>query len=391
MPSVSPAPVLRVSSTVVLLLTLCALSSPVPAQVVDPSVQSAGMGGASVAAFWLDQPNVYINPALAGFQRGVTYSYGTTEIPVNLPFLFSAPDIKFQTHQILVGARGVGLEITGKPIESLGRLRADYGPTEVTDIDGNVIGEANVIEDIRTLAIGVDVIALIASFQEASSGEPAPIRNRLSVAFGHAWKNQNIRYEPDFGFEESEEDVKDIGALVRFAALDQIGSTLGEASQDTKLRLEVAGAYSEQNWDEGFGLKHYGASVRLTIAPPTSGEGWLADFGSPSIGLGLLWTGVDEGSVENTNLFGAEATVYDILYLRGGLVDENFSDSFPGLDDFRDPEPSFGGGVKLHYRKTIGVRFDYARFPFGILGGEVDRFQASVFLDPVRIWKQVGQ
>jgi hypothetical protein len=150
----------------------------------------------------------------------------------------------------------------------------------------------------------------------------------------------------------------------------------------------VAGGYSEQNWDEdysgdlqsSFDLIHYGASVRLTVAPSTTGEGWLADFGSPAIGFGLAWTGVDERIfAEKTNLFGAEASLWDIVYLRGGYVDENFGDG----------EASFGAGVKLHYRKMIGARFDYAKFPMGDIGNnDLDRYQVTAFLDPVRLWRR---
>jgi hypothetical protein len=382
MPFVSSLPGARFVSIVLPFLALCAGASSAEAQAtdIDPSVQSAGMGGATIAAFWLDQPNSYLNPALMGFQRGITYSFGTTNIPTTVPFLFTS-EPKFTSHQILLGARGIGFEITGKPIESLGRLRLDYGPTEITDINGNVIGEANLIEDVRTLAIGVDVIALIASFQEASSGEPASIRDRLSVAVGHAWKN----HEVEFGVEEEEEDTKDIGALVRYAALDQIGSTLGEASQIARCRFEIAGAYSRQDWDEEFlATNRYGASVRLTVALPTDGEGWLADFGSPSVGFGLLWTSIDAGS-NSTNQFGAEATLYDILYLRGGLVEDYFvADFLQGYPEL-GTEFAFGGGVKLNYRKMLGARFDYARFP-GVFH-EMDRFQGSVFVDPIRLWQ----
>ena len=392
MSSVSSLPAVRAASSVMLLLALCSAPPSAEAQSLaanlDPSVQSAGMGGATVAAFWLDQPNTYINPALVGFQRGITYSFGTTDFPSFSPFTFQS-EYKFQTHQILVGAHGIGLEITGKPIEALGRLRVDYGPTEITDIDGNVIGEATFFEDVRTLAIGVDVIALLASFQEASGGEPASIRNRLSIALGHAWKDIEVSLEPDFGFEGEEEHTKDLGALVRYAALDQIGSTLGEASQETKCRLDVAGAYSRKNWDEEAfsSFSHYGASVRLTVATPTDGEGWIAAFGSPSIGFGLLWTALDAGG-DATNSFGAEATVFDILYLRGGVVEDYFvTGFFPGFAELRT-EATFGGGVKLNYRKMLGARFDYARFPASVFY-DVDRFQGSLFVDPIRLWQAV--
>lgn len=345
----------------------------------DPSVSSSGMGGATVAAFWLDQPNVWINPALASFQRGITYSYGTTK-----PIPAFNDEIKFQSHQILLGAHGIGVEVTGKPVESLGKLRVDYGPSEISDIEGNVIGEVDAYEEVRTFAVGVDLVRLFASFQEASSGKPSEIGRRLSIAVGHAWKKTKL----DLGFTAGEEEVEDLGALVRVAPLDQIGVRLGEASSETRWRLEVAGGYAEQDYNEpeadeiiiDLDYTHYGASLRLTVAPPTTGEGWLLDFGSPAIGIGLAWTRRDEEQSRATNLFGAEASLWDIVYLRGGYVDENFGDG----------EVSCGAGVALRYRHAIGARFDYARFPQGdIEDNDIDRYQVTAFLDPVLLWREL--
>ena len=372
--------------TVLALLFLSVvIATPAAAQVTnvtlfDPSIQSAGMAGATVAAFWQDLPNVWANPALASFQRGIRYSYGTTQL---LPSVTEG--IYLKSHQILLGAHGIGLEVSGKPVDSLGKIRLDYGLTEITDINGNVIGEINAYEEVRTLAIGVDLVALFASFQEATRGEPSAIRQRLSIAVGHAWKD----IVADLGFAAGESEVRDIGALVRVAALDQIGATLGEASTDTRCRLELAGGYSEQNYNEEFSedldtyadLTQYGASVRLTVANPTTGEGFLRDFGTPAIAVALAWTQTDEGFGANTNRFGAEGSLWDLIYLRGGYVDDKAGDVHG---------PSFGGGVSLQYRKAVGARFDYARYPLAEgLRSDLDRFQITAFLDPVRFWREM--
>ena len=125
MSSVSPLPLSRF---VLMSLALCSLASSARAQVLglDPSVQSAGMGGATVAAFWLDQPNSSINPALMGFQRGITYSFGTTDIPSSFPFVFSS-EAKFQTHQIALPPEQAGRRLD----QALAQLLPQYSRTRI--------------------------------------------------------------------------------------------------------------------------------------------------------------------------------------------------------------------------------------------------------------------
>src|SRR5512138_1530512 len=154
-----------------------------PSQFFDPSIEAAGMGGASIAAFWEENPNDHANPALMGFHKGLRYSYGTTQLLAEL-----APDVHYRTNRILAGAWGVGVAMTGKPIDSIGRLRIDYGQSEVTDINGNVIGTAEAHEDVRSFAVGLSVFDLISSIRVAKGGEPLSFSRRLSLSLGHAWK-----------------------------------------------------------------------------------------------------------------------------------------------------------------------------------------------------------
>ena len=370
---------------VFLVSVLAALVSVTPAvaqidgfvTIFDPSIQSAGMGGATAAVFWQDMPNVWINPSLVSFHRGIRYSYGTTKL---LPDL--ADDVTLKSHQILIGGHGIGVEVSGKPIDDVGKIELDYGESEITDINGNVIGTIEAFEKASTFAVGVDLVALLASFQEAKTGEPSVLRQRLSIAFGHTWKH----LEGDFGFATGELDVKDVGALVRVAALDQIGSTLRETSTDTRCRLEIAGGYSEQNYDEeasdtyytDLDFTQYGASLRLTVAPPSSEGAFARDYGTPAIGVGVAWTLSDVGFGDDTNRFGGEVSIYDILFLRGGYIDDKLTDVHGA---------TFGGGVALQYRGKYGARFDYARVPLSdLLDSHQNRYQVSVFVDPFRLF-----
>jgi hypothetical protein len=323
----------------------------------DPSVQSAGMGGATVAVFWQDAPNVWSNPALASGLRGIRYSYGSTELMSG--FL---EEVTLQSHQIFVGGYGVGLEISGKPIESLGRVRLNLGT--------GLIGPGVAIQpyqEVRSLALGVDLFSLLANLQAARGSEPSPILRRVSVAAGHTWKDIVQEYEI---FTDTS-DAKDFGALVRVSPVDQI-ERLGETNPETRYRLELAGGYSEQNY-EVTDWKRFGASVRLTMAPPTSGEGFIQEFGSPAVALGLAWT-ADRTFSSEVHQYGAEASLWDVVFLRGGFDD---------LGGGRR-RASAGGGVAFTYRKAVGARFDYA---WNERMGDLDdwhRFQVTAFLDPLR-------
>ena len=59
---------------------LAQVTDVLPSQIFDPSIEAAGMGGASIAAFWEENPNDHANPALMGFHSGLRYSYGTTQL-----------------------------------------------------------------------------------------------------------------------------------------------------------------------------------------------------------------------------------------------------------------------------------------------------------------------
>jgi hypothetical protein len=325
----------------------------------DPSIPSAGMAGATIAAFWLDTPSVWINPALAGFQRGIRYRYGSTVLQSG--FL---EDVTLRSHQIFVGGYGVGFEISGKPIESLGEVRLDLG----TGLIGTGVS-IHPYEEVRSVTVGVDFFSVLANLQAARGSEPSPILRRVSVAAGHTWKDI-LR---DYGIFTDASDEKSFGALVRVAPLDRI-ERLGEANPETRYRLEVAGGYSEQDYDLA-NWNRLGASVRLTMAPPTSGKGLVQDIGSPAIALGLAWTADRRFSTE-VHQYGAELSLWDLVFLRGG-----FEDRGGGLR-----RATAGGGVALTYRKAFGARFDYAWNERTGDSDDWDRFQVTAFLDPLRLW-----
>lgn len=361
-----------------------------PSQFFDPSIEAAGMGGASIAAFWEENPNDHANPALMGFHTGLRYSYGTTQL---IPEL--AEDVHYASHRILAGAWGIGVAMSGKPIESVGYVGINYGLTEITDIDGNVIGEAEGTEHVRSIAVGLSVFDLISSIRVAKGGEPLSFNHRLSLALGHAWKTYDVEFGP---IAEGEGSNDDAGILLRVAPFDQIGGTLRDANDRLRWKVDVAGAYTrldylndrtvdyqDGNSDEIFQRRSIAGSVQFTMALPNDGTGDLWDFATPSIRLGATYehTDVYEDDTklgEFAKRYGAELSVIDMLYLRYGHVK---GDGI-GTDD-----ATFGGGFQLKYRNMVGVKGDYASYPRGIfLGSDYDRWGLTFFVDPYRLMKK---
>ena len=95
------------------------LAQILPSDAFDPSIEAAGMGGASIAAFWEENPNDHGNPALMGFHSGLRYSYGTTKL---LPEF--SDDVKYVSHRILAGASiDIGSWGDDVPLDGRGRGR----------------------------------------------------------------------------------------------------------------------------------------------------------------------------------------------------------------------------------------------------------------------------
>jgi hypothetical protein len=355
----------------------------------DPSIEASGMGGGGVAYLWRDEPNSWANPALLGAQEGLRYSYGTTRIaPVILE------DAHIKSHRFSLGHGGVGLLIAGKPLEDVGKdIQLDYGPVEFTDIDGNVI-QLEPTDEVRSIGVGVSVLDLVSSVLAATGSEPIALRRYVALMVGHTWKD----FEIDFGpFGRGEGEQKDRGAAIRISPVDQIGDDLLEPSERTRFRLDFSGGYAQLNYEEGggvvfegvssdpvFELRRAGGAGRLTVAFPTQRTGWIHDFVSPTVSLGVSWESsdyYDDGESFGLDIVrtGQELVVADVLYLRHGHVED---DAFPVEDE------TWGIGVSLRYRQTVGIRFDYGEYPYARtveLDGSVDRYGITAFVDPFRL------
>ena len=351
----------------------------------DPSIQTAGMGSASVAVFWLDEPNEWGNPAALGSVRGIRYAYGKTDLT---PFVLDFDDL--QSKRLLVGALGVGVSLGGKGLELLGGTRLDYAERTVTDGLGNSF-TITPYERVRSLAVGVSVLDLLSTTVQLFGGDPIGLRDRVFLSVGHSWKDLSA----DMGLDpvlsqpwSGEGESLDRGALVRIAPLDKIGATMGEPRESAAVRIELGGGYLERNYDEQDPddvvvvleqEKVYGASGRITVALSTPiDRGWFWDFATPSIAIAGAWeqtegeTPVFGGFDYRRVRYGGELSILGLITLRHGRID-------------RDPTgiegETWGAGLALQYRKSVGVRFDWARVPWSEESGEVNRYGVTAYLD----------
>ena len=87
---------------------------------IDVSSRSAALGGASDALFWGEERNHWANPALLGYEHGIRYEHGYTQL---LPGLANFP---FTSDVIKFGGGGVGLVLSGQPF-GYGGVNLDYG------------------------------------------------------------------------------------------------------------------------------------------------------------------------------------------------------------------------------------------------------------------------
>jgi hypothetical protein len=358
---------------------------------IDPSITASGMGKTAVAVFWSEEPNDWSNPSLLGYQRGIRYSYGRTQLVPDL-----ADGVFFTSHRIFVGFDGVGFSIAGKPVKGLGHMHLDYGVSEATDENGNVIGEFSVFEDIRQFGVGVSVFRALESLIAVGGGHAPDISRHVDISIGHAWKDVVVDVAPasiNLGglLATGEATEKDRGALLR---VTPFGSVSRDATAGvSRARLDVAAGFSQRNYDDSQ-ASHFesdpvleerlvGGSARLTIPLP-GGSSPIWSFLTPEINLAGTWEDARyyEGDVRiGTNEIirtGQEVTLLGVVSLRHGFID---AESNTIQDD------TWGIGVSLQYQGMFGARYDWAQIPQSEFLDNVTRNGFSVFIDPYRMWR----
>ena len=348
---------------------------------LDPSVPSAGMAGATVAAFWTDL-NEWSNPALLGYQRGFRYSYSRAQLIPDL-----ADNVFLTSHRLAIGTHGVGISIAGKPIDGFGGTELDYGVNVVTDDEGNVIGTYRPSEEIRQFGLGVNVLEMLESLVGATGSDVSSLSRHLDISLGHSWKQVLVDLGPTVRGDANE---KDWGALAR---LTPIGSR-----PSSRVRVALSAALSRRNYEDSrivyvdtiesdpiVEQRLVGGAAHIAFNLPV-GRGGVWDILTPSIGIGASWQearyydgGVRLGdSIERRS--GQEINFMGIVSGRHGYVDDDAG----GIHN-----DTWGVSAGLQYRGIFGVRYDWAQVPQAeFLDQEVERRGITAFFDPFRLWRE---
>lgn len=350
---------------------------------IDGSAISSAMGGASAAVFWSAEPNYWANPALLGYYRGVRYQYARSQLVPGL-----ADDVFLTSDRVTLGAYGVGLEV--------GRTKLDYGVSEMVDEYGNALGTFDSHEQVGAIAVGASLAGLVRSLAPASSA--AALGGHLDLAVGLARKDVEMKLGP--GAEAlASGNPYDVGALVR-AGLD-LGDLAGATVPvrlDAALGVSVLNAndveftfLSEDESAPPSRMRRLGGSVRLAIGQPAvwseARPGFAAAFLrglDPLVSLGLAYdaehvqAGDESAGGYDVSHFGVELTLLETLSVRFGDVTDRVGE----IDG-----ATWGLGIGLPIAGVAGARYDYAQYPQSSSLPDVTRHTASVFVDPVALWK----
>lgn len=126
------------------------------------------------------------------------------------------------------------------------------------------------------------------------------------------------------------------------------------------------------------------SSGRLTMAIPRRGTGWIWNWASPTVALGLAWDTTEfyVGDLTfhgNVVRVGTEMVVADVLSFRYGQVDNQLLN----VDG-----ATWGVGLAVQYQEAVGIRLDWAHYPvFEFLSTNPDRYGVTLSIDPHRLWR----
>jgi hypothetical protein len=383
---------------------------------LDPSVRASGMGRAAAAVWWGVGPNAWANPALLGYERGVRYESGETQLIPDL-----ANDVYFRSKRVLVGGGGLGVLNAGKPIHHLGNMRLSYGISQVTGPTGEPLGTFESYEELRPMGVGVCLGQAIETVARLA-GRAVPRLSRYGdIAVGWAQQDVEVELTPALpglpGFGSGRTHTEDVGLLVRLTPLDSFtGAGMFHGKGDVvRARLDVSFALSDLNRhraalelggpggsaDPTIEQKYQGWAARLALHPAglssaleRDGLGWLDRTVSPMLSFGAAWDEYRQEYLSSTfadptprlrtsdsDYRGWELTFLQVLSLRRGTV--------------HDPDGSIHGtttgwGVGASLAGALSVRYDHATVPqatdptSGISLARVDRKAWTIAVDPVR-------
>lgn len=381
----------RLSATALAVVAACSISTAANGQGtgrsmdIDPSPRSSGMGGASNAVFWDHLTNHWGNPALLGYQRGLSYEYGTTNLVPEL-----ADDVTFKTNVIKLGGGGLGFAFSGKPF-GVGGLDLSYGESEGTDPGGNPTGTFESYERIDAWSFGISAARAAETIAILTGHDPESWSRYGDVSFGLTGKHLEMSLAPGF---DGETDASDLGVLVRLSPTeffpgtrDVVGLDLSYGWSDLSFSSDpvVFPTFPPEDVSE-HERRGYAGRIRFDwpdMATAMGGPTWLWEGLRPLVSFGMADDHAEigtESSRYETDSNGWELTIANVFSLRGG----HYQDLLGDIDGDTD-----GWGVGIPIGPFGGVRYDFAHFPQARNSdlGDLERHSASAWVDVMRIWR----
>lgn len=363
---------------------------------IDVSIRSAGMAGASNAVFWGDALDHWANPALLGYQTGLRYEWGRTQLVPGL-----AENIYLTSRVLKAGGGGAGVVLSQQPLTD-GGVHLDYGATIGTDKDGNPTRTPSPYEQVDSWGFGVSLAQAFENFSRFIGREPRALGRYLDVSLGMNFKKIDIALAPWTTYGRGGTRARDLGGLVRITPLDCLNREVGIPA-----RIDLAYGYSTLSYNDDAVVtfsgadfasrvtrhRRHGAALRLAANPPGT-QTWLRDRAAMETLLGgllpLITVGVahdhaivDAGS--GTSAYSADGTGFEIdlahvLTYRVG----SYTDKTGEIDG-----STSGWSVGLPVGPWAGVRFERARFPQARDSGlrDLKRKAFSAWVDPAAIWR----
>jgi hypothetical protein len=386
----------RWSSLFALLLCISGAHAQGAARVLDldPSIRSSGMGGASAAVFWGGDANGWANPALFGYQSGLRFEHGRTQLVPDL-----ADDVYLTTDRITIGSGWFGLSLAGRPVEGLGRIRLDYGRSEYTDEYGNPLGSFSSHEEVASWGAGVSVGGFIEALARWRGAEPPALTRWVDLAFGVSSKDVDVVLAPRRLWGTASATGDDVGLLLRATPLD---NTRG-ATPPVPLRLDLSYGhsilnYNDENvvfipWAQPSPLSRIffdGFAARVAVGLPATlrssfgGRDWLADSFEPMLSVGLardhehVQAGADANGGYDVTHLGAEVTALNLLTVRSGYLDDPSGERSGA---------TFGLGIGFQLGRFLGFRYDYGTLPEATGLSDLKRHGYTIFVDPVAFYR----
>jgi hypothetical protein len=349
---------------------------------IDPSVISAGMGGASAAVTWSAEPNYWANPALLGYYQGLRWQWSRTRLIPNF-----ADHAYFASSRFVLAGAGVGMELTGRPFEGMGNLRLDYGPLLLDAADPSSAFDP--FERVDAVAVGVSFDQFANALLSLRDSALPPFTRYGDVALGYAEKHTRLGGPPgfsgdrtshDFGFliraELSAQELP--GPLARVQASYGRGEINYEGSSDLGL-FGVSGPVDYMYRDGGALRFDLGRSGGAGSAGLRLFRVMTRGLGSPlSVGFALDREYVPTGPYDVTHE-GAEVAFFRILSIRAGHVKDDAGDIHGD---------TFGVGVTLPIGEAVSARYDYATYPETDGLQRLRRHGVSIFFDPMALRRQ---